>query len=173
MTTMDVQIRSLPPMSVVASLACGPAPEVNAWAQLSAWADSVGFLDDPVTHPVFGFNNPPPEPGRADYGYEFWLKADAHIPVPGNLQHKEFKGGRYAVTLCRLEGDPRGSVTNVWQMLVERVRKSPYRLRQTHELEHHLNPGASASEIVLALYLPVEEDLWITSDPVLLPDPVT
>ena len=57
-----------------------------------------------------------------------------------------------------LTGDPLGPVPNVWQMLSKWVQASPHRWRRTHELERIVNPGAPDSDLVLELYLPIEED---------------
>jgi len=158
MTELDVQIRTLPPMCVAVAQAVGASPEEAAWRKLAAWAEPAGLFDDPSAHPIFGYNNPPPEPGRRDYGYEVWIKVDPAMPIPAGLQRKEFPGGWYAVTSCRLLGDPLGPVPNVWQMLLKWVEASSHRWRRTHELERVVNPGAPESELVLELYLPIEED---------------
>lgn len=158
MTELDVQIRTLPPMSVAVTQAVGSSPEEAALRKLAAWADPAGLFDDPSAHPLFGYNNPPPEPDRPDYGYELWIKVDPAMPIPAGLQRKEFPGGWYAVTSCRLLGDPLGPVPNVWQMLLKWVEASSHRRRCTHELERVVNPGAPDSELILALYLPIEEE---------------
>ncbi len=158
MSGLDVEVRRLPPMSVIAAQVTSARPEADAWAKLAAWAGPAGLLDDLVAHPVFGFNNPPPEPDRPTYGYEFWIKVDTDTPPAPGLQRKEFPGGRYAVTACRLYGDPHGSVLEIWQRLLSWSEEHGYRWRHTHELEHILNPGAPDEEIKLELYLPIEEN---------------
>lgn len=154
----EVRIRILPPMSVIASRHIGTHPEDEAWRTLAAWAGPAGLLNDPSAHPVFGFNNPNPESGRSEYGYEFWIRVDPGTPVVPGLSAKRFPGGRFAVTRCRLYDDPRGSVPVVWQWLLTEARQNGYRWRKSQELEHLVNPGAAPEDIELELYLPIEDD---------------
>ncbi len=158
MDSLVVEIRSLPPMRVVSSQAISASPERDAWARLEPWARTAGLFEDPASHPIFGFNNPPPEPGQSLYGYEFWIRVEGRPSLPEALELKEFPGGHYAVTPCRLCGDPRGSVQEVWQQLLDWVHRSPYSWRHTHELERLCNPGADEREMVLELFLPIEEE---------------
>lgn len=158
MSELAAEVRVLPPMTVIAAHVTSTHPEVDAWDKLAAWAGPAGLLDDATTHPVFGFNNPPPEAEDADYGYEMWIRVDPEAPPAPNLERKEFPGGRYAVTACRLHGDPHGSVPEVWRQLLAWVAEHRYRWRRTHELEHVINPGATEREITLELYLPIEDD---------------
>ena len=55
-----------------------------------------------------------------------------------------------------LEGDSPGNVFEIWQKLLEWVKFSKYRWRRTHELEKVQNPQASEDDLVLDLYLPIE-----------------
>jgi DNA gyrase inhibitor GyrI len=133
------------------------APEREAWHKLRAWAGPKGLLDDLGARPVFGFNSPSPSPGQREYGYEFWLGLDRELPGEGEIQVKDFPGGLYAVVTCRLVGDPAGSVPELWRKLWEWVQTSRYKWRRTHELEKHHNPHAAEADMVLDLYLPIEE----------------
>ncbi|NIM49048.1 MAG: hypothetical protein GTO22_07285 [Gemmatimonadales bacterium] len=157
MAGLDVHIVDLPPMRVATTRALGNSPEDEAWEKLRAWAEPRGLLDDLQRHPVYGYNNPPPVPGRPDYGYEFWIKVDPDAEPEGDVELKDFGGGRYAVTSCRLHGDPEGSVPEVWQKLLGWVESSGHTWRHTHELEGLLNPEAPHEQILLDLYLPIEE----------------
>ncbi len=158
MSELDVRICRLPPMCVAVAQAVGPSPEESAWRKLAAWAEPAGLFADPAAHPIFGYNNPPPEPTRPDYGYELWIKIESEVPIPAGLERKEFSGGRYAVTSCRLHDDPLGSLPDVWQMLLKWVQARSYRWRRTHELERLVNPGAAERDLVLELFLPIEDD---------------
>ncbi len=158
MAALTVDVRSLPAMSVIAAQVTSAHPETDAWNKLTAWAEPAGLLKDSAAHPVFGFNNPPPEPGQPMYGYEIWIEVDADTPAVSGLERKEFPGGRYAVTTCQLHGDPHGPVPQVWQQLVRWSDEHGYRWRHTHELERLVNPDASEEDFVLELYLPIEED---------------
>jgi DNA gyrase inhibitor GyrI len=131
-------------------------PERDAWEKMRAWAEPHGRLSDPDAHPVFGFNNPPPAEGRGEYGYEFWIRVDPDTEVGGELEAKDFPGGLYAVTRCRLHGDPEGNVLEVWRRLWEWVQSSGHAWRRTHELERPVDPLAPEEELILDLYLPIE-----------------
>jgi DNA gyrase inhibitor GyrI len=145
-------------MSVVTSQATSSNPEQDAWRKLAAWAKPAGLLADLDAHPVFGFNNPPPEPDDPIYGYEYWIQVPASLPDVAGLGRQEFSGGRYAVARCRLLDDPNGSVPEVWQRLLKWTEDQGYRWRMTHELERLVNPNAPPEQIELELYLPIEEE---------------
>ena len=157
MTDMEVRIERLDPMWVASAHCIGERPEREAWGVLRAWAEPKGLLGAPDAHPVFGFNNPNPSPDTPRYGYEFWIRVDPDTePGPG-IEVKEVPGGLYAVSLCKLIDDPRGTVAQVWMALWEWVQESEYSWRKTHELEKHLDPDASLEEMVLELHLPIQE----------------
>ena len=153
---LEVSVVTLAPMTVAATRAVSASPERDAWEKLRAWAEPRGLLDDIKRYPVYGFNNPNPSSDRPDYGYECWIRVDADAEATGDIEIKEFSGGKYAVTRCRLFGDPSGSVMEVWQKLLDWVRSSEYEWRRTHELEKPLDPMVSEEEVVLELYLPIE-----------------
>lgn len=145
-------------MSVVAAQVTSAHPEADAWSKLAAWAEPAGLFQDPAAHPLFGFNNPPPEPKEPLYGYEVWIRVPPDTAPGAGLERKEFPGGRYAVTTCQLHWDPRGPVPKVWQQLLRWSEEHGYRWRHTHELERLVNPDAPERDLVLELYLPIEED---------------
>lgn len=157
MADLEVRIVKLAPMRVASVRATGEAPERDAWDKMRAWAERKGLLVDVENHPVFGFNNPPPSRDRKEYGYELWIRIDPGTEPEGEIEVKEFPGGLYAVTACKLMGDPKGNVFEVWQELLEWVRRSKYAWRKTHELERARNPQASSEDLVLDLHLPIEE----------------
>ena len=132
-------------------------PERDAWKQLRAWATSKGLLAEVEKHPVFGFNNPSPSPNRKEYGYELWIRVDSATKPEGEIEVRDFDGGLYAVTTCKLKGDPKGNVLEVWQALFEWVKSSKYKWRHVHELERAIDPLAAEDDLVLDLYLPIEE----------------
>ena len=70
---------------------------------------------------------------------------------------RDFGGGLYAVTTRKLKGDPKGNVLEVWQTLLEWVRSSKYKWRHVHELERAHDPLAAEEDLVLDLYLSIEE----------------
>ncbi len=158
MDGLDVRIVRLGPMRVASVRAVSEAPERDAWGKLRTWAEPRDLLDDDDRHPIFGFNNPNPTRGRADYGYELWIKVEPDLEPSAEVQTMDFAGGLYAVTECKLNGDPKGSVPEVWKALWEWTKSSEYSWRQdTHELERVINPRADEADIVLELYLPIEQ----------------
>jgi DNA gyrase inhibitor GyrI len=158
MSDLEVGIVRLEPMRVACVRAISKTPERDAWEKLRTWASPKGLLNDLEKHPIFGFNNPNPSPDRKEYGYEFWIRIDACIDTEGEIGIKEFPGGLYAATKCKLQGDPSGSVAEVWKKLWDWAQISEkYRWRRTHELEQTYNPQAAEDDIILGLYLPIEE----------------
>ena len=157
MEMLEVEIRDLPPMRVVSAQATSDTPERDAWAKLASWAKAAGLLEGPEARPVYGFNNPPPEPDRPRHGYEFWIQVEEDQALPEGLEMKEFPGGRFAVTRCKLIGDRRGSVPDVWLQLFTWVKASSHTWRETHELERLCNPGAAEEDVELELLLPIED----------------
>jgi DNA gyrase inhibitor GyrI len=156
MSDLDVRIVRLEPMRVASVRAVSESPERDAWGKMQAWAGPRRLLDELEKHPVYGFNNPNPSPDRKDYGYEFWIRVDPYTEPEGEIEVKDFPGGAYAVTTCKLRGDPAGNVSDVWMKLWEWVQASDHGWRRTHELEGHRDPRASEQDLVLDLYLPIE-----------------
>lgn len=157
MNDLDVRIERLDPMWVASAHSIGERPERESWGVLRAWAEPKGLLGSPDSHPLFGFNNPNPAPDTPEYGYEFWIQVDPGTETDGTVAIKEFPGGMYAVTRCKLIDDPRGTVAQVWMALWEWVQASEYSWRKTHELEKHRDPDAPLEEMILELHLPIQE----------------
>ena len=117
-----------------------------------------GFLQDDENHPIFGFNNPNPQPDSKEYGYELWMKVGSDVESEGTIEVKDYPGGLFAVTTCKLIEDPSGrNILETWKALWEWVKASKYKWRQVHELEKVHDPMASETDIILDLYLPIEE----------------
>ncbi len=157
MNVTPFRIEKLEPMRIASVRVVSESPERDAWRKLRAWAAPRGLLADPSRHVVFGFNNPPPVPGRRRYGYELWIAIERDTPIgEGEIEVKDFPGGLYAVATCQLCGDPTRSVRDIWRRLWESVQTGPFRWRGTHELERPHDPAAATAEMVLDLYLPIE-----------------
>ncbi|MFQ5630226.1 MAG: GyrI-like domain-containing protein [bacterium] len=156
MPDLKIRIEKLEPMRIASVRVISETPERDAWEKLRVWAEPKGLMDDLEKHPVFGFNNPNPAPDRKEYGYEFWIQIDPGTEPEGEIEMKDFAGGLYAVTTCKLFGDPKGNVLEVWMKLLEWVKASKYEWRNTHELEKPHNPLADEKDVVLDLYLPIE-----------------
>ncbi len=158
MTDLSVKVMRLEPMRVASVRVISANPEKDAWEKMRGWAEPRGLLDDAEEQRIFGFNNPNPSEGRQEYGYEFWVGVGPAAVGEGEVEVKDFAGGLYAVTTCRLVGDPAGSVPQVWKSLWDWAQQSgKYRWRKTHELEHCRNPQADEQDMELELYLPIEE----------------
>jgi DNA gyrase inhibitor GyrI len=154
MVELDVRIERLPPMRVAWVRAVGATPEQDAWRRLSAWAGLAGLLADPIAHPVFGFNNPAAAVGVPEYGYELWIAVDGQTQPPEPIGVKQFEGGVYAVTSCRLGPE----MPERWKALLRWVHTSQHRWRRTtHELEHLVDPLADPETMVVELCLPLAE----------------
>lgn len=152
------RIERLPSMTVASVRAMGSDPVADAWGVLRAWADETGLPVDLQRHPVYGFENPPPSAEGAEYGYEMWMRVDPDTPVAENaaVTLKRAPGGRYIVTRCRIDEDPRGTVEEVWRDLHLWVRESgTFQWKRTQGLQRFLSPPDEAAEV--DLYLPVED----------------
>jgi len=163
MTDLEVRIVRLEAMRVASVRAISESPERDAWAKMRAWAEPRGLLDDIEKHPVFGFNNPNPSPDRKEYGYEFWLRVAPDVEPEGEIEVKDFAGGLYAVTTCKLQEElaseffQQEGYLEPWKKLYAWVESSRYRHGRHQGLEKAHNPGASEEDLVLDLYCPVEE----------------
>ena len=88
MPDLEVRIEELEPMLVASVRVVSESPELDAWEKMSSWAGAKGLLGNTAEHPVYGFNNPSPSPGRKEYGYEFWIKVPDDIESEGEIEIK-------------------------------------------------------------------------------------
>ena len=151
MGELDVRIESLPAMRVASFHAVSARPEADAWAAMTSWAKPRGLLDDPSRHPVFGFNNPNPSPGRQDYGYELWLRVESDFPPHGSVVLKDVPPGHFAVFTHHGVPNP-----EIWKLLWDWVQRHGYRWSGNHELERIHDARAVDDQLVFDLYLPIE-----------------
>ena len=155
MNPPPIRLEQLLPMRVARFRAVSASPERDARVMLQQWAGPRGLLNDLTAHPVFGFNNPAPSPHTREYGYEFWIRIDPDTRTEDGIAVKDFPGGLYAVTTCKLQGDPVGGIGDVWTTLWEWTQTGSYRLRPDHELEKPHNPLAPETDMVLDLCFPI------------------
>lgn len=153
---MKVDVVTLTPLRVASVRVFSETPERDAWEKLRAWAEPKGVLDDSDQHPIFGFNNLSPSEDSKEYGYEFWISVGPETQAEGDIVIKDFAGGFYAVTTCKLIGDPEGTIQEVWKKLWQWVQSSQYQWRKTHELEKVHDLSAPERDLVVDLYLPIE-----------------
>ena len=156
MKTSDIQIVELHPMRVASAYGFGEQPEEAAWNQLAEWARPKGLLDDLITHPLFGFNNPYPIPGASKYGYEFWIKVGNGVEPSGPIRITEFMGGTYASLQCNVKGHPE-DIPSRWQELVQWCRDTHRILGKQPALEGFLTTPDDLQHLVLNLYCPLCE----------------
>ncbi|MFX1577106.1 MAG: GyrI-like domain-containing protein [Promethearchaeota archaeon] len=160
MNKKDVRIVKLAPMRVASVVVISETPELEAWAKLRAWAEKKGLLGDLEQHPVFGFNEPPPQPGKREYGYMFWIRVGDDIESDNVVEVKEVEGGEYAVTTCALKEEldseffKEHGVLESWWRLDEWAKEHGYKYRGHPGLEKPHDPDAGA-DLVLDLYYPI------------------
>ncbi len=167
MENLNVRIVRLEPQRVASFHGFGSQPEEQALEKLKAWAGPRGYLDNPVEHRIFGFNNPDPMPGSPNYGYEFRITVDSEFEQggvtegkPGGEMHlQDFPGGLYAVLrLVDPFAAPYEIIPGGWKQLVMWAEDSRYQLGSHQYLEEHLftevMPSGGWS---MDLYLPVKE----------------
>ena len=120
-----------------------------------AFVISKGLDNDGQTHRYLGFNNPSPTPGSPNYGYEQWITVGPEVEPDNDIKIKQFGGGLYAITRCKLE-----RITEAWQELAAWREKSPYGFGHHQWLEDSLTPpleGEITGEAEFDLYLPIAE----------------
>lgn len=146
---MNVQIVELEPMRVACSHAIGTSPEALAFEKMLNWAKARQILSGAR---LFGFNNPSPEAGKPEYGYEVWMTIDDSVEASEDISIRNFEGGLYAVT------DVTGveNITNRWRELVNWQKSSTYQRGQHQWLEEHIgNLDVPPEELHLKLCLPL------------------
>lgn len=152
-TNLDVRIVELEPMRVAAAYGFGPSPEMIAWDKILRWARAQGLLSGDATPRYFGFDNPMPTPGSPNYGYEQWIVVGPDAQGDDEITIKDFPGGLYAVTRCKL---PR--IQDTWRQLVAWREDSKYRSANQECLEEMLTPPDTPFDgMVLDLYLAIAE----------------
>ena len=154
MSEIKVRIERLEPMRVASFHAMGESPENDAVEKLIAWAQPRGLLDSPDEHPVYGFNNPDPQEGQKEYGYEFWIKVGEAFR-DNAASFKKHPGGRYAVTRVEVK-DPWQDIPKAWMSLFEWVKREGIEIKQDLCLEKTMEPRAKG-EFVLELMLPLKD----------------
>ncbi len=159
----EVRIVDLEDMKVASIRVISNYPENDAWEKMLAWAEPKGLLADSKKHPVFGFNNPNPAPGKSEYGYEFWMQIYEDMELDEGMEIKEVKGGRYAVITCNLTEEleseffkEKGYLES-WKKLIEWVKTSRYEREKGHGLEYAHDPSGTDGDYMLDLYYPIKE----------------
>ena len=148
----EIRIETLHPIRAAHFHAFSQTPEDDAWKKAASWAESRGLLGETPTR-VFGRNNPPPSPGKKEYGYEFFLELEPGLKEEEGVRIEKLPGGRCAVLAC--EGVEH--LPETWRRLYDWVTTNGKKVAD-HGLEEHLNPGEpDVSRLEFDLWLPVEE----------------
>ncbi len=151
MEEIEVRIVKLDPMHVAVSYGFGKEPETIAWDILKAWIEAQGI--NPNEHRFFGFNNPNPSPGSPNYGYEQWITIDPGTNLSEEMKAKDFPGGLYAVTRCKLT-----DIGPAWKRLARWRENSKYTYGHHQWLEENVSDVYAAFEdLVMDIYLPITE----------------
>lgn len=158
MTTFDVQITTISPMRVASAYGFGEQPELQAWEKMIAYAQPKGFLDDPASHRIFGFNNPDPSPGSPHYGYELWIQVGPDVQPEGEIRILDCDGGLYAVLRCEVKGGNFDLIGQTWKELVAWREDSRYEHGAHQWLEEAIQfDKLDQGEITLDLFLPLSD----------------
>ncbi|WP_105618936.1 MerR family transcriptional regulator [Vallitalea okinawensis] len=155
----DVRLIHVKPMRVAwYQVEKSSTPEDEAWDEMIKWVKEQG-LDQLFTTRYFGFNNPCPEEGDTEYGYEVWATVDENVKASGKIKIKTFEGGIYAVSNTRgVTGD---MIPSVWKNLHEWLTESKYSQGDHQWLEEHLTSIPSKQEerffSHIDIYYPIKE----------------
>ena len=146
-------LKTLRPVRVAYYRAFSEIPEIDAWRIIMNWADDEGLIKDSQGYRIFGFDNPGPENGKKEYGYEFCLTLNSRVRASGKVQTKTIPGGHYAVTHTTVS-----EIGEAWSHFVRWLAVSKYRHASHQCLEEHLivteEPGENTP---IDLYLPIEK----------------
>ena len=115
---MDIRIVYLPPATVASSHYMGANPEDVAGDRLGDFIKNINLPSLKPDFRVYGFNNPSPQEGQEDYGYEFWVTIPEDLEVPMPLTKKQFTGGLYAAHCIKM-GD-----FHEWVPFYEQIKNS-------------------------------------------------
>lgn len=147
MEELQMRIVDVPAMRVARFHGFGPEPEMIAFESMkSRLLSATGTAGRPPR--IFGFNNPNPEPGSPNYGYEFWvqiLAASDLEAAAADVEVGEFAGGRYAA----LRHDGTGeTIPATWKRLVGLLSAGGYDHAHHQWLEEHFVDFGARTEVL-------------------------
>ncbi len=153
MEQKDIRVVQLKAMRVASVHVTGPSPEMVVWQKLKEWATPKNLLGTGAKVRLFGFNNPDPESGKQDYGYEMWLAVTGKVKPDEVVQIKDFKGGKYAV----LQVKGAENIPGAWQQLLAWAKTEHQQLGTHQPLEKFVTlPEVSPDELTLELHMPIK-----------------
>ncbi len=156
-----MEIKEFNSMNVVSYHYEGTAPEYHAWSYLFNWIIQNNYSLDGCR--FFGFNNPNPEHGIEEVGFEVWMTTSQGTETDGLVKYKEItQSGLYAVHKITLK-----NIENGWGQLIDWLNNSEYEYDNTRQYleEHYINNEQLKSvltnnkfeedELVIDLCLPI------------------
>jgi len=146
-----VRVVELLPMRVISFHAISEQPENDSLEKLIKWKQDNN--KESIKNRRFGFNNPNPEEGKSEYGYEIWEVIDEDETETGDGVIKQFGGGLYAVTSIKTD-NPASDILKGWQNLHSWVLDSKYIQGEHQWMEEHIE--FNDKFIKLDLLLPIE-----------------
>ena len=91
----EVRLIRLPKMTFACARAVSKTPEDDCWKIMNKFIEDNDILNQSgFRH--FGFNDPDPQVGKDEYGYQMWVVINKDMDVPEPLWKIEFDGGLYA-----------------------------------------------------------------------------
>jgi len=153
--SLDVTFERLLPMRVVSFQAISNTPENDAMIKLREWAEPRGLFADPITHPIFGFNNPGHQKGKSEYGYEFWIQVDAGFNEKG-VKIKDVSEYFCIVSRCHVN-DPFKDIPETWTKMLNLIKEKGYELGDICGLEKIIS-SSETDEWILDIYIPLKEE---------------
>ena len=147
----DIKIIKMEEMRVASFHAMGESPEIMAIEKMQAWARPKGLVDG-GKYNVFGFDNPLPEPGKKEYGYEVWVVLDDEsIPVD-DVEVKQIPATKYA----KLYSEGFDNIGSNWRKLADWVKNSDHEHACGQCLEGHYSGSSETGDFALDLLIPIE-----------------
>ena len=158
----EMRIVEVPTMRVARFHGYGATPEGIAFGKMQQWLESHGMSAEKPPCRIFGFNNPSPESGSPNYGYEFWLELPSgstleataeSAALRNEVEIRKFDGGRYAA--MRHEGGGE-TIPKTWKRLVAQVAESGHEHSHHQWLEEHFPAsGTESGELSLDCLDPI------------------
>jgi DNA-binding transcriptional MerR regulator/predicted transcriptional regulator YdeE len=91
----EVRLIRLPKMTFACARAISKTPEDDCWKIVNEFMVKNDCLNQPgFRH--FGFNDPDPQEGKAEYGYQMWVAVNKDTVVEEPMWKIDFDGGLYA-----------------------------------------------------------------------------
>jgi len=149
-----VTFERLMPMRVATFQTISNAPENDAMLKLREWAEPRGLFADPIAHPIYGFNNPDPKPGKSEYGYEFWIQVASDFQEDG-VTIKDIPEYFCIVSRCYVK-DPFIDITATWKKMLKWIKENDYEFGNHCGLEKVISFSQS-DDWIMDIYIPLNE----------------